>query len=49
MKVFHYIHAHGNFEKCLNVTFITLIPKKLGAVGTNDFWPICLIIRSIRS
>ena len=49
MKVFHYLHAHGNFEKCLNVTFITFIPKKLVAVETKDFWPICLIIGSIRS
>ena len=49
MKVFHYLHAHGNFEKCLNFTFITLIPKKPGAVETKDFWPICLIIGSIRS
>ena len=49
MKLFHYLHARGNLEKCLNVTFIILIPKKLGAVETKDFWPICLIIGSTRS
>ena len=31
MKVFHYLHAHGYFEKSLNATFITLIPKKRGS------------------
>ena len=43
MKVFHYLHAHGNFEKSLNATFITLIPKKPGAVEIKDFRPINLI------
>ena len=49
MKVIHYLHAHGNFEKNLNVTFITLIPKKPRAVEIKDFQLICLIIGSIRS
>ena len=43
MKVFHYLHAHGNFERSLNATFITLIPKKPGAVEIKDFRPINLI------
>ena len=43
MKVFHYLHTHGNFEKSLNATFITLIPKKPGAVEIKDFRPINLI------
>ena len=42
-KVFHYLHAHGYFEKSLNATFITLIPKKPGAVEIKDFQPISLI------
>jgi hypothetical protein len=31
MRVFHNFHEHSLFEKSLNATFITLIPKKLGS------------------
>jgi hypothetical protein len=43
MAVLHDFHAHGNFEKSLNATFIALIPKKPGALECKDFRPISLI------
>jgi len=33
----------GQFEKSLNATFISLIPKKLDVVEVKDFRPISLI------
>jgi hypothetical protein len=33
----------GKFEKSLNATFVSLIPKKAGAVDIKDFRPISLI------
>jgi hypothetical protein len=36
-------HNNGNFEKSLNATFVSLIPKKAGAVEIKDFRPISLI------
>jgi hypothetical protein len=32
MNVFHEFHAQRKFERSLNATFISLIPKKVGAV-----------------
>lgn len=43
MEVFHYFHGNGHFEKSLNASFITLIPKKKGAEDIRDFRPISLI------
>ena len=43
MAVFHHFFAKGQFEKSLNATFITLIPKKHAASETSDFWPISLV------
>jgi hypothetical protein len=43
MAVFSNFHAHGKFEKSLNSTFISLIPKVSGAVELKDFRPISLI------
>jgi hypothetical protein len=40
MKVFLEFHERGKFEKSLNATFISLIPKKVGAVEVKDFCPI---------
>jgi hypothetical protein len=45
IKVFHYFHAHGTFEKSLNATSIALIPKKPKALNVKDFRPISLITR----
>ncbi|WMV13351.1 hypothetical protein MTR67_006736 [Solanum verrucosum] len=36
-------HDQGNFEKSFNATFISLIPKKVGAYELKDFTPISLI------
>ena len=43
MAVFHLFHVTGQFEKSLNATFITLIPKKAAAVDVMDFRPISLV------
>ena len=43
MVVFHHFHVTGQFEKSLNATFITLIPKKAAVVEIKDFRPISLI------
>ena len=37
--------AHGQFEKSLNATFITLIPKRHVASEIRDFRPISLVGR----
>jgi hypothetical protein len=37
MRVFYDFHAGGLFEKSLNVSFILLIPKILGANSLKDF------------
>jgi hypothetical protein len=43
MKVFYEFHARGLFEKSLNASFISLIPKNPGANSIKDFWPISLV------
>ena len=43
MAVFHHFFAKGQFEKSLNATFITLIPKKNPAIEVKDFRPISLV------
>lgn len=43
MKVFKEFVSLGKFEKSLNITFIMLIPKKVGAVNAKDFRPISLV------
>jgi hypothetical protein len=40
MGVFHDFHASSKFEKSLNATFISLIPKKTGAIDLKDFCPM---------
>jgi hypothetical protein len=30
MNIFHECHARGKFEKCLDASFIALIPKNVG-------------------
>jgi hypothetical protein len=37
------VYEFGKFEKSLNATFISLIPKKINAVNIRDFRPISLI------
>jgi hypothetical protein len=43
MGVFQDFHAHSKFVKSLNVTFITLIPNKSGALDLKDFRPTSLV------
>ena len=49
MAVFHHFFAKGQFEKSLNATFITLIPKKNSAIEVKDFRPISLVEGFIKS
>jgi hypothetical protein len=43
MKVFKEFHSRGKFEKSINATFVSLIPKKAGVVDIKDFRPISLV------
>jgi hypothetical protein len=43
MAVFSDFYAHGKFEKSLNATFISLIPKVLGASEHKEFRPISFL------
>ena len=43
MAFFGEVHEYGKFERSLNATFISLIPKKINAVNICDFCPISLI------
>jgi hypothetical protein len=43
MAFFGEVHEYGKFERSLNATFISLIPKKINAVNIRDFRPISLI------
>ena len=42
MVVLHHFFAKGPFEKSLNATFMTLIPKKKATSEVRDFRPISL-------
>jgi hypothetical protein len=43
LTVFAEFHEYGSFQKSLNATFLTLIPKKANAVEIRDFRPISLV------
>lgn len=43
MKVFCDFHARGNFERSLNASFTTLIPKLLRDVELKDICPLSLV------
>ena len=43
MDFFEEVYEHCKFEKSLNASFITLIPKKVNASNIRDFHPISLI------
>ena len=42
-QFFFFFFNNAQFEKSLNATFISLIPKKSDVVEVRDFWPISLI------
>ena len=39
----NYHHWHSVFERSLNTSFLTIIPKKGNAVNIKDFRPINLV------
>ena len=43
MSFFREFHDHNKFVKSLNITFLVLIPKKVGAEDLRDFRPISLV------
>ena len=43
MAFFGEVYEYGKFERSLNATFISLIPKKINAMNIRDFRPISLI------
>ena len=45
MLIFFFADFHSQciFEKCLNATFLCLIPKKVNAINIKDFRPISLV------
>jgi hypothetical protein len=43
LAVCNEFHEHCQFERSLNATFVSLIPKKHGADQLKDFRPISLV------
>ena len=43
MAVFKHFHKYSVFERSLNASFLTLIPKKNNAIDVKDFRPISLV------
>jgi hypothetical protein len=43
MAVFSEFHNSCQFERSLNATFVSLIPKKVDATEVKDFRPISLV------
>jgi hypothetical protein len=43
MAVFQEFYSCAKFEKSLNATFVSLIPKRTGTVEIKDFLPITLV------
>ena len=43
MDFFYFFHQHSVFERSLNASFLTLIPKKCNVVNIKDFRPINLV------
>ena len=43
MDFFDYFHRNFVFERSMNASFLTLIPKKCNAVNIKDFHPISLV------
>ena len=43
MAFFDYFHRSSDFERSLNASFLSLIPKKSNALNIKDFRPISLV------
>ena len=43
MVVFKHFHKYSVFERPLNASFLSLIPKKSNVVNIKDFRPISLV------
>jgi hypothetical protein len=43
MEAFKEFHSRWKFEKSINATFVSVIPKKASAVDVKDFCPISLV------
>ena len=43
MDFFDNFHWHSMFERSMNASFLTLIPKKCNAINIKDFCPISLV------
>ena len=43
LAVFAEFHEYGSFQRSLNTTFLSLIPKRANAVEVKDFRPISLV------
>ena len=43
MAIFEHFHRYSVFERSLNASFLSLIPKKNNALNIKDFWPISLV------
>nr|XP_033509261.1 DExH-box ATP-dependent RNA helicase DExH10-like [Nicotiana tomentosiformis] len=43
MEAIEYFHANGVFERSINASFITIVPKKEGASCIRDYRPISLV------
>ena len=43
MAFFELFHRNSEFERYLNASFLSLIPKKNNALNIKDFQPISLV------
>ena len=43
MEIFQNFRTQAMFEKSLNTSFFSLIPKNVDALDIKDFWPIILV------
>ena len=43
MDFFDYFHRHSMFERSMNASFLTLIPKMCNVINIKDFRPISLL------
>ena len=43
MAFFDHFHRSSKFERSLNASFLSLIPKKINALNIKDFRPISLV------